>query len=247
MRLMYDMRGKSVLITGAARRLGRSMALAFADAGADVAITYRSSELEARETLASLKMKNARALVLRADVRDENEVAAAIHQVVGEFGGIDVLVNNAAVYETVQFDEITLDQWDRMFDTNTRGPFLVTRIASEALRRRNGRVINIGSLGGSRPWATHAHYCSSKAALVMLTQTMAKALAPEIAVNCVAPGMINTGENRDEAFAEKIAAKTPMRRGGSPEDVNQAVLFFANATHFITGQVLTVDGGLGLE
>jgi len=247
MRVMSDMRGKSVLVTGAARRLGRSMALAFAQAGADVAITYRTSERDARDTLAALKSKGVRALAIRADVRSESEMADAVDQVVGGFGGLDVLVNNAAVYETVQFEDITLEQWDRMFDTNTRGPFLATRVAAPALRKRKGRVINIGSLGGIRPWSTHAHYCASKAALVMLTQAMAKALAPEIAVNCVAPGMICTGDISNDEFATKIAAKTPMKRAGSPEDVNEAVLFLASSTHFITGQVFAVDGGLGLE
>jgi NAD(P)-dependent dehydrogenase (short-subunit alcohol dehydrogenase family) len=247
MRVMFDLHGKSVLVTGAARRIGRSLALAFADAGADVAITYRTSEHEARQTLAALQAKGVRAVSIWADVRDEASVSAAVDQTIGELGGIDVLVNNAAIYETANFDEITVEQWDRMFDTNTRGPFLVTRIAAETLRHRKGRVINIGSLGGLRPWATHVHYCSSKAALVMLTQAMAKALAPHVAVNCVAPGMITMGENRDEPLVEIIEAKTPMKRAGTPEDVAEAVLFLASATHFITGQVLAVDGGLGLD
>ncbi|HYG98075.1 MAG TPA: SDR family NAD(P)-dependent oxidoreductase [Terriglobales bacterium] len=247
MRGMMDLRGKSVLITGAARRIGRSIALGFAAAGANVSITYLNSEKDASRTVADLTSLGVQANAIRADVREEQSIAAAITHTVQKFGGLDVLVNNAAVYETVRFEQITLEQWDRMFETNTRGPFLSSKAAIEALRRSNGRIINIGSLGGIRPWATHAHYCSSKAALIMLTQAMAKALAPLISVNCVAPGMISTGENRDEALIQKIAAKTPMKRAGTPEDVAEAVLFFAQATHFITGQVITVDGGLGLE
>jgi 3-oxoacyl-[acyl-carrier protein] reductase/pteridine reductase len=114
------------------------------------------------------------------------------------------------------------------------------------LRSSHGRIINLGSLGGEKPWATHAHYCSSKAALHMLSQVMAKALAPEIAVNCVAPGMIDQG-NDDAALLKKFAGSTPMKTNGSPEDVVSAIMYFAAAPHFITGQLLTVDGGLGLK
>ena len=131
-----------------------------------------------------------------------------------------------------------------MFETNTRGPFLVAKAAHAALKASHGRILNIGSLGGIHPWATHAHYCTSKAALHMLSQTMAKAWAPEISVNCIAPGMIVNGEVGAgyEAFAEK----TPMKRNGTTADVAAAALFFATAPHFITGQLLAVDGGLGL-
>jgi NAD(P)-dependent dehydrogenase (short-subunit alcohol dehydrogenase family) len=156
------------------------------------------------------------------------------------------LVNNAANYETVEFDKITSRQWDAMFASNTRGPFLVSREALKFLRARRGKIINMGSLGGLQAWATHAHYCSSKAALHMLTKVMAKALAPEIAVNCVAPGMIDLGEKAAAAFMKRMAKETPMRRNGAAEDVAAAVLFFATAPHFITGQVMAVDGGLGL-
>jgi 3-oxoacyl-[acyl-carrier protein] reductase/pteridine reductase len=177
-------------------------------------------------------------------VTDPKSVRAAVREVARKLGGIDILVNNAAFYETVSFEDLTLRQWDVMFATNVRGPFLVTKEALGCLEKRQGRIINLGSLGGLQAWATHVHYCSSKAALHMLTQAMAKALAPEIAVNCVAPGMIDLGEK--SSFRQRMANETPMRRNGSADDVAEAVLFFARAPHFITGQILVVDGGLGL-
>ncbi|HEV2117911.1 MAG TPA: SDR family NAD(P)-dependent oxidoreductase [Terriglobales bacterium] len=243
------MRGKTALVTGGGLRIGREIALALAAAGADVAVTYLRSQREARQTAAEIRRLGVRTLALGCDVREEKSVRNAVKKVIAEFGGLDLLVNNAAVYETVAFENITVRQWDEMFATNTRGPFLMSRAALKALRKRRGRIINLGSLGGLRPWATHAHYSASKAALTMLTQVMAKAWAPEIAVNCVAPGMIDLrdGDGRDAAFLHHIAAKTPMKRNGSAHEVVHAVMFFATAPQFITGQVLAVDGGLGLE
>jgi NAD(P)-dependent dehydrogenase (short-subunit alcohol dehydrogenase family) len=238
--------GKTVLVTGAARRLGRAIALAAAEAGASVAITYRTSAREAETLVAELAKHGGEALALRCDVTDETSVSAMVKETASELGGIDVLVNNAAIYETVAFDKITVLQWDTLFATNTRGPFLASRTALPYLKKRKGRIINMGSLGGLRPWPTHAHYCSSKAALHMLTEVMAKALAPEIAVNAVAPGMIDLGEKSAAAFMKKMAKQTPMRRNGTAADIAAAVMFFAAAPHFITGQIMLVDGGIGL-
>ena len=236
--------GKTLLVTGAAKRLGRAIALAGAENGADVAITYRESAREARAVVAELALHGVEALAVRCDVTDERSVREMIKEVAGELGGVDILVNNAANYETVEFEKITVAQWDAIFASNTRGPFLVSREALPYLRKRKGHIINMGSLGGLRPWATHAHYCSSKAAVHMLTKVMAKALAPEIAVNAVAPGMIDLGEKAAKAFMRKMAKQTPMQRSGAAEDIAAAVMFFAAAPHFITGQVMAVDGGL---
>jgi NAD(P)-dependent dehydrogenase (short-subunit alcohol dehydrogenase family) len=169
-----------------------------------------------------------------------------VKNVVQRFGGIDILVNNAGNYETVEFDQLTLKRWDAIFASNVRGPFLVSRECLKYLRKREGKILHMGSLGGLRAWATHAHYCSSKAALHMLTKAMARALAPEIAVNCVAPGMIDLDDPNAAAFMRRMAKQTPMQRNGTGEDIAAAVLFFATAPHFITGQILCVDGGLGL-
>ena len=238
--------GKKVLITGAARRIGRAIALRLAEAGADVAFTYLHSEVEAEKLVAQIGRMGRHAFAVRCDVTDERSVQETVKEVVREMSGIDILVNNAALYETVSFEEITVQQWDRMFASNARGPFLVSRAALATLRKRQGRIINLGSLGGLRPWASHAHYCASKAALTMLSQVMAKALAPEVSVNCVAPGMIDTGANPGSKTLKHFAEKTPMRRNGTNDDVAEAVLFFAAAPKFITGQTLVVDGGLGL-
>jgi 3-oxoacyl-[acyl-carrier protein] reductase/pteridine reductase len=238
--------GKIVLVTGAAKRLGRATALAAAERGANVAITYRDSEREARALVGELARHGGAALAVRCDITDEKSVREMVKEVAGELGGIDVLVNNAANYETATFEKLTVAQWDAIFASNTRGPFLVSREALPFLRKRKGRIVNMGSLGGLRPWATHAHYCSSKAALHMLTKVMAKALAPEIAVNAVAPGMIDLGEKSAAAFMRRMAKQTPMRRNGTATEIAAAVMFFATAPQFITGQVLAVDGGLGL-
>jgi NAD(P)-dependent dehydrogenase (short-subunit alcohol dehydrogenase family) len=236
--------GRRALVTGGAKRIGRAIALELAKAGAEVAITFRGSDAEAQQTVHALQAAGARAFAVNCDVRSEASVNEAVLAAVEQLGGLDLLVNNAGAFETAVLEEITVAQWDAMFETNTRGPFLVAKAAYPHLKAAQGRIVNIGSLGGIHPWATHAHYCTSKAALHMLSQTMAKAWAPEIAVNCVAPGMIVMGEV-DPAY-EHLARKTPMQTNGTAQDVAAAVLFFAAGPHFITGQLLAVDGGLGL-
>jgi 3-oxoacyl-[acyl-carrier protein] reductase/pteridine reductase len=237
--------GKSALVTGGARRVGRGIAVALARAGADVVLTYRTSQAEAIETAREIESLGRRALAVECDVRSEASVRSAVAAAVGRFGRLVLLVNNAAIFESAPLDSLTLEHWDAVFETNARGPFLVAREALAHLRAVEGRIVNIGSLGGMKAWAGHAHYCASKAALHMLTQAMAKSFAPEVSVNCVAPGWIEMDETRSGQSAH-FAAKTPMRRNGSVDDVAQAVLFFAAGPHFVTGQVLAVDGGLGL-
>ena len=237
--------GKSALVTGGARRIGREIALILARAGADVAITYRASAAEAMQTALEIESLGRQALAVECDVRSEDSVRGAIAATVGRFGRLDVLVNNAAVFESTPLESISLDQWEAVFETNARGPFLVAREALPHLRAAQGRIVNIGSLGGIHAWAGHAHYCASKAALHMLTLAMAKAFAPQLSVNCVAPGRIEMDDHSEDEAAH-FAAKTPMMRNGTADDVAQAVLFFVAGPSFVTGQVLAVDGGLGL-
>lgn len=185
-----------------------------------------------------------RAQAVPCNVRSEDSVREAVAAAVTFHGRLDLVVNNAAVFSSAPLDQISVAAWDEVFETNARGPFLVAREALPHLRATRGRIVNIGSLGGLEPWASHAHYCASKAALHMLTQTMAKAFAPEVSVNCVAPGWIEMDDSGPAAA--HFAARTPMGRNGSPVDVAEAVLYFARNSGFVTGQILVVDGGLGL-
>jgi NAD(P)-dependent dehydrogenase (short-subunit alcohol dehydrogenase family) len=237
--------GKTALVTGAAKRIGRAIALALAAQGADVAITYRNSNEAAQQTALDLEALGVRSLAVRCDLLDPEGIRSAVAEVASQFGRIDLLVNNAGMFESAALEEITVEQWDRIFATNTRAPFLMAQAALPHLRRVQGRIVNIGSLGGQHAWATHGHYCTSKAALHMLSKVMAKAWAPAVSVNAVAPGMIVQGEV-EEAY-EHFARKTPMQRNGTAEDVAAAVVFFATSPTFVTGQLLTVDGGLGLS
>lgn len=236
--------GKTALITGGAKRIGRAIALALAEHGANVAITYLESQPEAEQTVRDLAAHDVDAFAARCDLNNPEAIRHTIASVAETFLTLDILVNNAGSFESEALENLSVQQWDRMFATNTRAPFLVAQAALPHLRSAHGRIINIGSLGGIHPWATHGHYCTSKAALHMLSQTMAKAWAPAISVNCIAPGMIVQGEVG--AAYQTFAEKTPMRRNGTAADVAAAAVFFATSPHFITGQLLAVDGGLGL-
>ncbi len=224
------------------------MALALARAGANIAFTFHLSADNARQTLRQIEANGVHGLAMECDLRDDKSVQQAVTQAQQRFGRFDLLINNAGVFQTAKLEEITTEQWDEAFAVNVRAPFLASKYCIPSLRQNRGRIINLGSLGAEKPWTTHAHYCASKAALHMLTQVMAKALAPEIAVNCVAPGMIDAGgADKYPELLQRVAEQTPMKKAGAPQDVVSAVMYFATAPHFITGQVLTVDGGLGLR
>jgi len=242
----HPLSGRWALVTGGAVRIGREISLALAGAGADVAFTYHSSAREAKDTAAAIAKLGVRSLALPCDLRDGRAVHATMQKLTAESGRLDLLVNNAGAYQTRDFGSISVEDWDEIFAVNVRGAFLMTQACATPLRATHGRIVNIGSLGGIRPWATHAHYCASKAALHMLTQASAKALAPDITVNCVAPGMIDQGESEHSTTLSRFAQKTPMQKNGSASDVAKAVMFFATCSQFITGQILAVDGGLSL-
>lgn len=236
------LRGKVALITGAAKRLGRSVALRLASEGADVIVNYRSSKAEADEVVAEIAAIGRRAFGVRADVAKRADVAALFAAVEKEFGKLDILVNNAGMFFPARFEELTEEQWDTILDTNLKSQFLCSQAAAAMLRRSGqGRIINFASLGGLLAWPAYTHYCVSKAGVIMLTRCMARALAPEITVNAIAPGTISFSGDAP-GIAEDFIRRAPLHRTGSPEDIDDAVIFLARSS-FITGQVIVVDGG----
>lgn len=238
-----QLEGRVALVTGAAKRIGRSIALKLASQGANIVVNYGTSEKEAGEVTREIQALGARAIVFRADVSRKDEVTAMFVAVEKEFGRLDLLVNNAGTFFPAKFEELTEEQWDRILNTNLKSQFLCAQAALPLLRRANpGRIVNISSLGGILAWPAYTHYCVSKAGVIMLTRCLARALAPHVLVNSVAPGTIQfPGELPDEDFIRRA----PLRRTGTANDIAEAVLFFATAD-FVTGQILAVDGGRSL-
>src|SRR5580704_4915090 len=236
------MNGKIVLVTGAAKRIGRSIALALASEGARVAIHYNESEAEARATAEEC----GGAPIFQADLENVGEIRAMVDRVAHHFGRLDGLVNNAARF--TKFDPLLIEEkdWDFIHDVNLKSVFFCCQAAARVmLPAGGGHIVNISSLGALRPWQDHAHYCASKAGVVMLTKCLAKAWAPKIAVNSVAPGVIpfDTTDERIERFIKA----TPAGRAGKGSEVAEAVLSFLKSSRFVTGQLVAVDGGLSLK
>ncbi len=234
--------GKVALVTGAARRIGRSIALRLASEGADVIVNYRSSKSEADEAVAQIAATGRRAMAIHADVAKRIDVLTMFAAVEREFGRLDILVNNAGMFFPAKFEDLTEEQWDTILDANLKSQFLCSQSAAPMLRRSGqGRIINFASLGGLLAWPPYVHYCVSKAGVIMLTRCMARALAPEITVNAIAPGTISFPGDAPE-IAEDFIRRAPLRRTGGPEDIDDTVIFLAQSP-FITGQVIVVDGG----
>jgi NAD(P)-dependent dehydrogenase (short-subunit alcohol dehydrogenase family) len=232
---MRALDGRVILVTGAAKRIGRGIALRLAREGAQVIIHYNESEAEARATAA--ECGNAR--TLRANLGR----VSAIERMFEEAGPIDGLVNNAARFTTIDPLKVTEADWDSIHSINLKATFFCCQQAARRmLAGEGGRIVNISSLGGIRPWSHNAHYCASKAGVIMLTRALAKAFAPKVTVNSVAPGVIPFGEPDDRT--RHLIEKTPAGRAGTAEDIADAVVFFLSASNFVTGQVLAVDGGL---
>ena len=232
------------LVTGAGRRIGRVIALALAQAGADVVVNYHRSRAGAIATGSEIEALGVRSAALRADVSKPRQVDAMFRIVEERFGRLDLLVNNAGVFFPRSLEELTEHDWDRILGVNLKGPFFCAQAAARLMRREgSGHIINISSLGGLRAWPGSMHYCSSKAALIMLTRCLAKALAPEIRVNSVAPGVIFFPDEKRDANTRRLIEGTPLQSAGRPEDIANAVLYLATSASFITGQVIAVDGG----
>ncbi len=234
------LKGQVALVTGAARRIGRSIALRLAAEGADVVVNYRTSKTEAEQVVREIAANGRRALAWQADVSRGEEVRRMFAEVERAFGRLDILVNNAGRFFPAPFDQLTEEQWDTILATNLKAQFLCAQAAAPLMKRQGrGRIINLSSIGGLLAWPKYTHYCVSKAGVIMLTRCLARALAPEITVNSVAPGTIQfPGEPPDEDYIRRA----PLGRTGRAEDIAGAVVFLAQA-EFITGQVFVVDGG----
>ena len=233
-----------VLVTGGAKRIGRSLALALARRGARVVVNYRYSSEDAEAAVREILALGGEALAVPGDVSKASEVDRMVHAAVERFGRIDVLVNNAAVYFKTPFAQLTEADWDLTFGINLKGTFLCARaVAPGMLERGEGKIINFADWAGMRPYRDYLPYCVSKAGVVALTQALAQELAPAVQVNCIAPGPILLPEDVDEDEREKIIRATPLQRLGSPEDVIQTVLYLIEGTDFVTGGTYLVDGG----
>ncbi|MGA2136472.1 MAG: SDR family oxidoreductase [Bryobacteraceae bacterium] len=233
------MQEKVILVTGAAKRIGRGIALRLAREGARVAIHYNNSAAEARATAAEC----GDAPLFRANLESVAEIQQMFADIQRTLGRLDGLVNNAARFTRFDPLSITEADWDFVHSVNLKAVFFCCQQGARLMRQTGGgRIVNISSLGGLRPWADHAHYCASKAGVIMLTRALAKAFAPEITVNSVAPGVIPFGDLNAEATG--MIQATPARRAGTADEVAGAVVYFLTATNFITGQILAVDGGL---
>jgi len=235
--------GRVALVTGAGKRIGRSIALTLAREGASVAVNYNRSAAEAEKTAAEIAAMGCRSAALQADVTRRSDVERLFAAVDAQFGGLDLLVNNAGAFFAAPFEQLTDEQWDGILATNLKSQFLCAQAAVPMLKRAGpGRIINIASLGGLLAWPAYTHYCVSKAGSIMLTRCLARALAPEILVNGIAPGTIQfEGEPPDEDYIRRV----PLHRTGTGDEIAGAVLYLATA-EFVTGQVIVVDGGRSL-
>jgi len=239
-----ELRGRWALVTGAAKRVGRSIALALAERGANVVVHYHTSLAEAEATVGALAALGVRTVALGADLSRTADVERLAGEAESRSGGLAVLVNSASNYLRVPFDGLTEAVWDASIDTNLKAPFLLAWHIGRAMRARGtGRIINIADWAGERPYRDYLPYCVSKAGIISLTRALAKELAPEVTVNAVAPGPVMPPEDMVESERQAIMRATPLRRLGTPEDVGRCVRFLAEEADFTTGSTYHVDGG----
>ncbi|CAN5614059.1 MAG: 3-oxoacyl-[acyl-carrier-protein] reductase [Chloroflexi bacterium] len=247
---MFDLTGKTALVTGGSRGLGRAIALALAGQGADVAINYRGNAEAAEEVAQQITGLGRRVITIQGDTSEGREACEAmVKAALGEFGSIDILVNNAGITRDNLIMRMDAEEWDAVIDTNLSGPFWMTRaIARPMLKARSGRIINMSSAAGRMGNAGQANYAAAKAGLIGLTKTTARELASRgITCNAIAPGLITTDLTADlpETATEALKGMTPLGYIGSVDDVAAAAVYFASdEARYVTGQVLGVDGGI---
>ncbi len=248
-----DLKGKTAIVTGSAVGVGRETAVQLARRGANVVINYSQSEDEAREALGLVEQLGVKALLVKADVSNDDEVRQMVSRTVDELGSVDVLVNNAATTHFVNFADLEgmeEEMWDRILAVNLKGPFFCSRAAAPAMKDAGqGAIVNVASIAGIKAVGSSIAYAVSKAGLINMTIALARVLAPNIRVNCVAPGFIDTRWLRQglgefyEPAKQRTSEQTPLGRVSTPEDVAQVVLGFIEGADFVTGQTTIVDGG----
>jgi len=243
--------GKAAIVTGGGTGIGRAVSLALAQRGVAVAVNYSRSRDNAEETAHDIEAMGGRALAVQADVADEGAVRSMTAHVAAHFGGVDFLVNNAATTQYIaltKLDEVTDDVWDRIFNVNVKGMFYCARVVAPSMRARGGgAIVNIGSIAGFTGDGSSLPYAVSKAAVIGLTRSLARALAPEIRVNSVAPGIVKTRwvEGRDE-HVQRLSTAAPLQRTATPDDIAAIVCTFLSADA-MTGQTVPVDGGMVMD
>ena len=235
--------GAAALVTGAGRRIGQAIAIGLAQAGCDVAVHYHGSAEGAEQTARAVRDAGRRAELLQADLSDAVAARGLADQAARAFKRLDIVVNSAAIMVREPIETVTPESWDRTLDLNLRSVFFVSQGAIPHLRRAQGKIVNIADLAGLEPWPAYGPHCVSKAGVVMLTKVLARALAPDIAVNAIAPGAVLLPEEWDAKDRQHIRDTTPLERLGSPADVVAAVKFLLAGTDYVTGTVLVIDGG----
>lgn len=238
-----NIEGKVALVTGGAKRVGRSIALALAERGAELVLHYRGSDREAQEVLALLKRAGGKPVAVQGDVSVAADVDRIVETAMQAFGRIEILVNNAAIFYRTPFEELTEADWDRFLDVNLKGPFLLCRkIGAIMLCQGQGKIVNLADTAGQKVWAEYLPYSVSKAGVIALTAGLAKALAPHVQVNAIAPGTVLLPDGTSPEERGRVVRRVPLDRLGSPEDIARAVVYLVESD-FITGEVLRIDGG----
>ena len=235
------LQGRVALVTGAAKRIGRVVAVRLANEGADVVVHYHTSAAEAREAVAEIEKLGRKGVALQADLCNVVEIRRLFQQIAERFRRLDILVNSAANFLHSQLADVSEKLWDTALDTNLKAPFFCAQAAAPLLKQTKGVIINFADIGGILPWPGYIPHCASKAGVIMLTKCLAKALAPEVRVNAIAPGTITMSEDPSEWETDFIR-HAPLNRTGSPEDVADAVSFLIHS-NFLTGQTVVLDGG----
>jgi pteridine reductase len=237
-----ELRGKVALVTGGGRRLGRALAEALGRAGAKVAVHYNSSDAGANDAVAAIRAAGTDAEVFQANLGDASAIAPLVDAVGTRFGGLDVLVNSAAVMERTPIGSVTAEQWDSMFALNLRAPFLLSQAAAPLLTASRGAIVNMADLAAFESWPAYVPHGISKAGIVQMTRALARVLAPAVRVNAIAPGAVLLPDDWDDSSGEHLEQTTPLRRLGSPADVVGAMLYLLGAD-YVTGETIIVDGG----